>query len=274
MGTLTLSRDKSQEDNVQLYDWCGQVSQNQNALKDELSNLGSRFEDQQKTVASLTKQLEDLLSAKKEHETLILEKTALLLNKKKLKIRDQQRLLSTATVDQEKLARVRATRASGGKKAPGKSAKNKRKGSTPDEDEESDGFDKMDVDPEPEANDSGEAETTDVSDTDDDVVHPAPSSKVKGRPIIAEDAVDDSTDTGDDEHEDPPTSRIKTRLGGAASKKATKQARRSPSKDAGTAQHDDPVIPARRQLPFQKDKVDPEPAKSVDPDETESDDEL
>ena len=63
--------------------------------------LRSQLEEQQDAVAKLTAQLEELAHAKREHETALLDKFRLLLNAKKQKIRDQQRLLAGAQVDRE-----------------------------------------------------------------------------------------------------------------------------------------------------------------------------
>lgn len=216
----------------------------------------------------MTKQLDHLIEAKKEHEDLLLERAALLLNEKKLKIRDQQRLLATAKVDEKKLAEVQATRRPGGKKAPANSSKNKRKGPTPvDEDESDEAFDKMDVDEEEEeANDS---EQEDMTTPDED-------------------------ETEDDEEEapPPPPSKVKGRIGGGRATKASdKEEARKPARNASgasgssaTAQHeheDEDKIPPPRQLPFSSAKravaaPKPGPGAQVDgaDDSTESDDEL
>lgn len=63
--------------------------------------LRSQLEEQQDAVAKLTAQLEKLAHAKREHETALLDKFRLLLNAKKQKIRDQQRLLAGAQVNRE-----------------------------------------------------------------------------------------------------------------------------------------------------------------------------
>ncbi len=48
---------------------------------------------------SLNAQLEDLIRVKDEHENALLENFTKLLNAKKLKIRDQQRLLARAKIE-------------------------------------------------------------------------------------------------------------------------------------------------------------------------------
>lgn len=71
-------------------------------IEKDMSDLRVKYEEQSRTVEKLDQQLEDLIKAKKEHENALLEKFQHLLNAKKLKIRDQQRLLASAKVDPEK----------------------------------------------------------------------------------------------------------------------------------------------------------------------------
>lgn len=54
------------------------------------------------SIEKLNAQLEDLTVAKKKHEEEILAKCVLLLNEKKLKVRNQQRLVASAKVDPAK----------------------------------------------------------------------------------------------------------------------------------------------------------------------------
>jgi hypothetical protein len=74
----------------------------------------------------LTAQLDDLVRAKKSHQDEMLRKCAALLNAKKLKIRDQQRLLANAKVDSNTAALVEQARSATGRK-PEISRSSKRK---------------------------------------------------------------------------------------------------------------------------------------------------
>lgn len=237
-----------------------------NASRDELLTCKSELETQKNTIAKLTKQLEDLLEAKQQHEDLLLEKVALLLNEKKLKIRDQQRLLSTAKVDEKKLAEVIATRRPGGSKAPEESSKNKRKGPTPNDDDESDdAFDRMDVDDEQGADDSEQESTATPSETEDEGEKEAPPP--------------------------PPPSKVKGRIGGRATRGPSKEevgrsvenAGKSSASSAASQHKGKDAIPPPRQLPFASaKKAAPTPAPKPTPqpqfdaadESTESDDEL
>jgi hypothetical protein len=92
------------EDNdeaLQLFDWTGEAASQLQSSFQTITTLQRRLGAQDGTIENLKGQLEDLINAKNEHEDSMLEKFRDLLNSKKLKIRDQQRLLATATVDQE-----------------------------------------------------------------------------------------------------------------------------------------------------------------------------
>lgn len=82
-----------------LFDWCSISALSATTAHDETSTLELKLEQQKDTIAQLTAQLEQLVQAKQEHESALLEKFKLLLNAKKLKIRDQQRLLAGAHVN-------------------------------------------------------------------------------------------------------------------------------------------------------------------------------
>jgi hypothetical protein len=96
--------------------------------------------------------LEDLIAAKATHENELLKKFCDLLNEKKSKIRDQQRLLASAKVDPVKIRAVQAARKTSkpreaGASRPGKrKAKNGQEETTEEEDKPDSGFKKVDVD--------------------------------------------------------------------------------------------------------------------------------
>ncbi|KAK5111793.1 hypothetical protein LTR62_004713 [Meristemomyces frigidus] len=82
-------------------------------LLERMDGLQASAIEHQAEVAKLTKQLDDLVQAKKDHESEMLRKCAALINAKKLKIRDQQRLLVGArlnVVDEEALNEVRSAK--------------------------------------------------------------------------------------------------------------------------------------------------------------------
>jgi hypothetical protein len=64
-----------------------------------VENLETQLAAQTATISTLQSQLDGIVQAKAEHEGLLLHKFAELINSKKVKIREQQRLLGTAQVD-------------------------------------------------------------------------------------------------------------------------------------------------------------------------------
>jgi hypothetical protein len=64
-----------------------------------VESLETRLAAQTETISKLQSKLDSIVQAKAEHEGLLLHKFAELINSKKAKIRDQQRLLATAKVD-------------------------------------------------------------------------------------------------------------------------------------------------------------------------------
>ena len=91
LGEITLVKDEGQE--IDAIAWASTAVLRCDVLEKETKELKRKYEDQQSIIRDLQQQLEELLEAKKMHETALLEKFRDLLNAKKLKIRDQQRVL-------------------------------------------------------------------------------------------------------------------------------------------------------------------------------------
>ena len=91
LGEISLVKDEAQE--VDAVAWASTAVLRCDDLEKEVEGLKLKYEDQQSIIRDLQQQLEDLIEAKKMHETALLEKFRDLLNAKKLKIRDQQRVL-------------------------------------------------------------------------------------------------------------------------------------------------------------------------------------
>ena len=100
LGEIALH--KNDDESIELYEWAAAAADTTTDLARAVRELDIKFQDQANTIKKLNQQLENLIQAKKEHETLLLEKFQALLNTKKLKIRDQQRLLAGAKVDPQK----------------------------------------------------------------------------------------------------------------------------------------------------------------------------
>ena len=91
LGEISLVKDEAQE--VDAVAWASTAVLRCDDLEKEVEGLKLKYEDQQSIIRDLQQQLEDLIEATKMHETALLEKFRDLLNAKKLKIRDQQRVL-------------------------------------------------------------------------------------------------------------------------------------------------------------------------------------
>lgn len=188
-----------------------------------------------------------MVKLKNDHENDLIEKFSRLLNEKKLKIRDQQRLLATANIDQAKASEMARSRlpAKSGSAGPSKPRKRKAGQVGQDETDSDDGFQKMDVDDQEE------------DATDSDVEPPRTPDR-------------ESTAEADSDNEDrpaPPPART------------TISDKRSPAPNiAQDASDPDDPLPPRRDLPFSKKPAPvskqsggPTPAATGDT-ETESDD--
>lgn len=68
------------------------------AYEHQISTLTSQIEAAEESIKRLQTSLADLVQSKNEHENLLLANFARVLNEKKLKIRNQQRLLATSNV--------------------------------------------------------------------------------------------------------------------------------------------------------------------------------
>lgn len=97
--TLRILDEEEAADRVELLDWVAVAVDRATLLENEVKNLNVKYEEQGRTIDRLNKQLEELIVAKNEHEASLLQNSQELLNAKKLKIRDQQRLLAGAKVD-------------------------------------------------------------------------------------------------------------------------------------------------------------------------------
>lgn len=100
LGAVTLKQDDNQA--IQLFEWTGTAVSRTDDLAQEISSLKTKYRSAEDTINQLNSQLEELIQAKNEHDDQLVAKFAKLLNEKKLKIRNQQRLLATANVDSSK----------------------------------------------------------------------------------------------------------------------------------------------------------------------------
>ncbi|KAK2047532.1 hypothetical protein LZ31DRAFT_138743 [Colletotrichum somersetense] len=237
LGAIELSH--SPHELIELFDWCAMSAQMANEAKGALASATAKANRLEESVHELKAQLDGLLAAKEADESELLEKFRDLLNEKKVKIRQQQKLLAAASVEPDKLAQVQSSQAAGKGHAATESRPAKRKTAPApiNEDSSSDeGFAKMDVESAPEDSeqqrDTTEDEDETASEDDDDDQPAAPSSKKQ--------------------HESVETSQ--------------------PKGQATAAQKEAP--PVKRELPFAKKKAAPKAPPPPTESETESDDEL
>jgi DNA double-strand break repair and V(D)J recombination protein XRCC4 len=240
LGTITLAEDAEALEKIDLFEWCGLAVTSKNTIAEELASQQKAVHEKGEQVKKLEDALSELEKLKNDHEMDLLEKFSLLLNEKKLKIRDQQRLLASSNVDPATLAAVEETRSVRHHSA-GPSRRGKRKaGSTVDSEEgSSDGFENMEVDEAPNESEQDQPQTPPQDDSTAD-------------------------EASDDEAPVPPPSR--------------KSLVESPTETSSSTAAPPPrqaAVPPKRDLPFQNKKKAPaKPAPLLDGSETESDDEL
>jgi DNA double-strand break repair and V(D)J recombination protein XRCC4 len=145
LGAITLPE---KEEVVELYDWCGLTIQSKDNVQRELGELKAQLKAKEAEAEKINEELAQMVKLKNNHENDLIEKFSLLLNEKKLKIRDQQRLLATANVDPAKAAALERSKASAksGSAGPSKARKRKAGKVGQGETDSDEGFEKMDVD--------------------------------------------------------------------------------------------------------------------------------
>lgn len=256
LGSLSLQQTDDEE--IELFDWTGIAASAAVTAQEEVTRLTAKLREQQEAVSKLNQQLEDLIKAKSEHEDALLQKFATLINSKKLKIRDQQRLLATAKLDDDAAKEVSQTRevtVSSDKRRAGPSRKGKRKANAkaePSDEESEDGFEAMQV------------EAEERAERDEEL-----------REAVTPDPSDDETESDDEESAPPPHKKsVRGMLGGEAKApqevKAT-ESQGGPSRGKEKEQEVE-APPPRRELPF-KAKAQPSAAVPI-VDDDETDDEL
>jgi hypothetical protein len=257
-----LTLNHKADEAIQLFDWCGAAALQREQFQETVVSEKAKISDLETQITELRNQLDELTESKKATEAEILEKFCGLLNEKKVKIREQQRLLSTAHIDDSKLDAARASQAMRAKstedKKPAPSRRAKRKaledasggGSSSDSD---DGFEKV-------------APGVDKMDVDAKEPSPLRGSKESPESEDRETSDGDATETGSEaeEEEAPPPPPPKARQ----QRKPEAKSSAAPASKAGKGK--DVVIHPKR--PLRKTKAaTPPPAEGS---ETESDDEL
>ncbi|EXJ70129.1 uncharacterized protein A1O5_07202 [Cladophialophora psammophila CBS 110553] len=175
LGTIDLAQTEDTDD-VDLFGWASQAVEKRDDLQTDITSLKEQVKTKDEVIKSLQQQIDELVEAKAEHEKQMLSKFALLLDEKKLKIRNMQRVLSTAKTDEKKLKELQTVIGNGPASVP-RRKKRPADDTDRDEDEESDGFETSGPEPvthaesEPDSPTSGDSPPTPSErdeDTDED----------------------------------------------------------------------------------------------------------
>ena len=167
LGEVLFKKDESQE--LDILGWTGTAVERSSTVERELQDLTTNYVEQSKKMEELNNQLEDLIKAKLEHEDSLLQNFRELLNTKKLKIRDQQRLLASAKVDPKQAAKLQNARSISKPRAATASRTGKRKAKRShqaSESSEESGFEGKDPKQKPESDLSEQMNTPEQSDQD------------------------------------------------------------------------------------------------------------
>ncbi|KAJ5383327.1 hypothetical protein N7517_001238 [Penicillium concentricum] len=239
LGAFILKQDDEQA--VELFEWTGITAARVHMLEQQVSSLTDRYRLAEDTIHRLNEQLEELMHAKTEHENQLVANFVQVLNEKKLKIRNQQRLLASATVDATKVSEIQASIPEESHGIAEKSHSAKRSARKMSDTDDSDGFEQMDIDSI--KTDRGDSTNQDTDDEERSTPHPL------------DDEQGNST-TDDDSTQDEPT-QLK---------------RASPARDTAPPQRDLPFAkrtggPIKRTPPTQPSEDAEETAGETDDDE-------
>ncbi|KAI1489807.1 hypothetical protein F5X96DRAFT_591303 [Biscogniauxia mediterranea] len=253
LGSIKL--DENDKAEISPFDWCVCAIAARTKVAEDLAAATANIKSLENTVNELKDQLDELIKAKDEHETELLEKFRDLLNEKKVKIRQQQRLLASASIDPDKLVNVGASQNTLARAAEA-SRSGKRKAIKEESDSSDAGFERMDTE-----------------DTSTAGALPDQESDGEGQATTEEDTPSE-TDSEPEPVPAPPKSEKST---ATATKPTTRT--KAPKRPAvpSTVADSDEEPPPRRVLPFKgKKAAAPSPPKPepADDEETESDDEL
>ncbi|KAJ5907993.1 hypothetical protein N7495_000675 [Penicillium taxi] len=251
LGTLVLKQDDEQA--IELFEWTGIAAAKANELQNQVTELADRHNGFEEKIKQLTEQLEELIRVKTEHENQLLANFVQILNEKKLKIRNQQRLLATATADSARVAEIQAATGSVHETSHEIHALKRRAQDIADTDGDTDdGFEQMDVD----------KKKPDIATNDEET-----DDGGQFTPEHSENEEDEDED--EEEEEEEEDKKEDNEINNNNDGKSTEVGQRPSPKD-----HSPP--PPRRELPFtrrgQLGKVKSPVAKVMDETDGESDD--
>ncbi|EKD16324.1 hypothetical protein MBM_05618 [Drepanopeziza brunnea f. sp. 'multigermtubi' MB_m1] len=213
LGIITLAENENAAGD--LYEWCGSAVLAKDSLMNYLQSLKAKFEEKDAQIKKLEESLAEMAQMKHENETQLLQKFSLLLNEKKLKIRDQQRLLQSSKVDAAAVKEMEETRLAVRSRPAGASRKGKRKAAKPaeEEDEEDEDLVKMKID-----NDDDD-DNNDDEVNDDDKTGPDSDQELNSDAETADEA---TASEDEDDEPFPPTTRKSARVKAAVSSQKIK----------------------------------------------------
>ena len=231
-----------------MFDWTAQAVQDAKSQIGEVERLTSNLESAKSTISTLESKLDELVKLKSEQDSQMLAQFAALLNEKKLKIRNQQRVLSSAKIDRKALRGLgRAGAEEEGEQSKSVTSHKRKATTAPVVSSDDDAFDTMDVD---EGNEEGGLRSRDdfQADTESD------------RASTPEQETEDEQS----EPEDPKPKQDKA--SSAPAKRSSQRSKQSSKKDGGPATQKDhhtrqavkeqektsPSPPPRRDLPFNR----------------------
>jgi hypothetical protein len=185
LGTITLKCEPDEA--IELFEWCATSVDAVGQANQRSSESVGKIQELQSSLGDIQAQLDELVAAKQEDEVVLLQKFRDLLNEKKVRIREQQKIITEFTAkaaDLEEHAEEAddVPKPVKGKKAPKRKAKAV-ENESPDED-----VDMTPVKGEPEDEDAGNTTeatasvASDDSDEDEDIDSRQPETAKKPSP--------------------------------------------------------------------------------------------
>ncbi|KAF2672522.1 hypothetical protein BT63DRAFT_198308 [Microthyrium microscopicum] len=270
LGSLNL--EETDDESIDPFYWTGDAVQTADAAEVAVESLREEINAQNATISKLREQVQSLKEAKKSHESQLFEKFVALLNNKKLKIRDQQRLLAGAKVDPAaagQLQEARAeTRSGGNARSAGKRKAPVAKEESGSDDDSSDAFEDAEM---KDVEDQQTPEPSDQDTADEKEPTPPPVKQAVRRTIGGKAKQAAAASSKAKAPSPKPKTPMKARN---VSPPATRNAPKSVEK---TSESEKP-LPPRRELPFNKKAQEVPKTKAsaaVQPDDdSETEDEL
>ncbi|KAL6809029.1 hypothetical protein GGI42DRAFT_228880 [Trichoderma sp. SZMC 28013] len=173
LGSIELKHDENE--GIELFKWCAETTDALAQSNVALAEAAAHAKELETTVKELNSQLDELITSKEDDETALLLKFRDLLNEKKVKIREQQKILAAGPIQGSQQASQRLQSVdSQPSRTPAPSRPRKRKvqaveasKNEPEEDEME--VDKIKVEPQDsEQEDTAEDTASGGSDDDDD----------------------------------------------------------------------------------------------------------